>query len=642
MSSLYFTCGRLRRFLLVQPSHILKRYKFSARGPKQDTAVDSVQARQGLLPTIPARTRFAPSPTGYLHIGSLRTALYNYLFAKATGGQFILRIEDTDQSRIVPDAEKRLYEDLKWAGLSWDEGPDVGGPFNPYRQSENIHMYSKYADQLANDGHAYRCFCTPEELDQMRSINIRDGNPSIYNGRCSHIPPDVSAQRAADGHQHCIRFKRASLSMRNIVVSDLVYGKAINSKPEDDFIIIKQDGYPTYHFANVIDDHRMGITHVIRGAEWLISTPNHIALYQAFDWNMPRFAHVGLLTNKQGQKLSKRHGDVEITSWRDRGYLPITLLNYVLFLGWSTGKGVEGQSQIMSLEEMVQKFNLNFTKGNIIVNQKYEFLQKGHLQRLLSQNPQDFCDAVEPEVLAEIAEYEDRRKDPRLEPDQIPAQLGRIISCARAPPFTSDIVSKSYIRKVLLADATNYKTVQPFVERIRYLIWEVPLPVYVETYKESIAHRALHFVDRENSSTNNNPTIPELTENTRVTISILTEKLLEHLNAIEEAQWTVDGIQAATKPFLQSIFSVAETETGPDGGKQAEIQPWGWYLLRWALVGMKSGPSLVTSMELMGRTDTIKRIEVALKVAKRLDGNGSDEISIAETAEPEGSKINPA
>ncbi|KAI1213414.1 uncharacterized protein F4807DRAFT_410982 [Annulohypoxylon truncatum] len=631
MSSLYILRGPLRRSLLARPSHILKRYKFSARGSKssdikQDTSLNPLELRENHLPRFPARTRFAPSPTGYLHIGSLRTALYNYLLAKATGGQFILRIEDTDQSRIVPDAEERLYEDLKWAGLSWDEGPDVGGPYKPYKQSENISVYSKYADQLMNDGHAYRCFCSPEELDQMRSINIRQGNPTIYNGRCSHIPSDVSAQRAADGHGHCIRFKRESLPIRSDTIRDLVYGNAISIRPDDDFILIKQDGYPTYHFANVIDDHRMKITHVVRGAEWLISTPKHIALYRAFGWDIPIFAHVGLLTNKQGQKLSKRHGDVEIASWRDRGYLPITLLNYVLFLGWSTGKGVEGQSQVFDLEEMVNKFHLNFTKGNIIVNEKYDFLQKGHLQRLLSYSPDKFCDIVEPGIIAQIEEYEQQRKDPRLEPDKIPAQLGRIIPPAKAPPFSGGTVSKSYIRKIVEADAKNYKTAELFVERIRYLIWEVPLPIYVEAYKESIANRTLHFVEQEIAPANDDGTLTEFTEfteftDTRVNLSFLTSKLLDRLNAIPEEEWTVQGIQTALKPLIQSVFSVAKIETKPGGAQAANIQCWGWYLLRWALTGMKSGPRLVQSMVLMGRADTIKRIEVALKVAKRLDGD---------------------
>ncbi|KAI2471688.1 hypothetical protein F4781DRAFT_429169 [Annulohypoxylon bovei var. microspora] len=657
MNSLYMIHGPFRRSLLARPSHILKRYKFSARSQLQDLVY---KPKNHLLPTKPARTRFAPSPTGYLHIGSLRTALYNYLLAKATGGQFILRIEDTDQSRIVPDAEKRLYEDLKWAGLSWDEGPDVGGPFNPYKQSENTPVYSKYADQLLDEGHAYRCFCKPEELDQMRLINIQEGRQCIYNGHCSHIPPDVSSQRATDGEEHCIRFRRGPTPTVNDIVDDLVYGRSINSYPDDDFILIKKDGYPTYHFANVIDDHQMEITHVVRGAEWLISTPRHIALYRAFGWDAPKFAHVGLLVNQHGQKLSKRQNDVDISSWRDQGYLPITLLNYVLFMGWSLGKGVRGQRELMDLEEMVKKFDLSFTKGNVIVNSKFQFFQKGHVLRLLESNPKELYDTVEPSVIAHVRKYENVYTDPAVAVDSAAASIGRVVLCARAPPFSGSGsgINMSHVKKILEADIANFRDAQSYVQRIRYLIWEVPLPVYVEGYGENMAQHELHFSEQEDLATDAPPAIPTLTEDTRVSVSSLTAKLQDRLQAIEEEQWTKSAIEEALKPFLRSVFSVpkpkielmieteakteVETETETEPKTEPETEPngeksvatlWGSHLVRWALTGGHSGPGLILSMALLGKEATVARVGAALEAAKTIE-ESPDILAGFEEAEP--------
>ncbi|KAI0901817.1 hypothetical protein F4806DRAFT_444665 [Annulohypoxylon nitens] len=622
MSSLYIIRGSLRRSLPVKPCHILKRYKFSARDSRSKSSdFHPASVTSEPTPQWTVRTRFAPSPTGYLHIGSLRTALYNYLFAKATGGQFILRLEDTDQARIVPDAEQRLYEDLKWAGLSWDEGPDIGGPCNPYKQSENLPLYTEYANQLIDAGHAYRCFCTPEELDQLRSINIREGNPSIYNGRCSHISPEVSAQRAADGHEHCIRFKRDLDAPGYNAVYDLVYKAPLDYQPDDDFILIKRDGYPTYHFANVIDDHRMGITCVIRGAEWLISTPKHVALYRAFGWEVPEFAHVGLLTNKQKQKLSKRQGDVDIASWRSRGILPIALLNYVLVLGWSTGKGVQGESELMDLDEMISKFNLHFTKGNIIVNDKYEFFQKGHLQRLFSRNVPEFCDVVVPGIKAQILEVEERRKSRLLESHEMPAQIGPITRPAKGSPFSGELISRDYLNRILTQDGSNYKNDKSYVERIRYLIWEVPSPLYLESYKESIVDLELHLIAEENIPGSKDAEDPELTEGTRTKISILMTKLLDMLRNIPEENWNEKmDIHSAVKTFINTVFCVAEIAPTPYDEKKPKIKHFGWHLLRWAMVGTKSGPSLQYSMVLLGKRETLERVKAALEVAKEIDG----------------------
>ncbi|KAI0382667.1 hypothetical protein F5Y04DRAFT_41483 [Hypomontagnella monticulosa] len=618
MRSLYIVRGPLCRPLLTLPSRTFKRHKFSGRIKAAD------KPKPSSLPTTPARTRFAPSPTGYVHIGSLRTALYNYLLAKATGGQFLLRIEDTDRSRIVLDAEKRLYEDLKWAGLSWDEGPDVGGRYGPYRQSDRLELYTKHADQLISEGRAYRCFCTPEDLDHMRSISIQEGSPAIYNGICSHISPDVSTRRAANGEPHCVRFKCGQRPL----VNDLVYGRYTKPEPEDDFIIIKRDGYPTYHFANVVDDHLMDITHVIRGAEWLVSTPRHIALYEAFGWQTPQFAHVGLLVNQEKQKLSKRHGDVDIASWRDRGILPITLLNYVMLLGWSLGKGVKGQREVMDLDEMVSKFNLGFTKGDITVNNKHEFLQKAHVKRLAqSAGPKSISSIVIPDLEARVRKYEEERKAYSLSQakgatisDDLVAELGPVAPPAQSQPSQSGdaVISTDYLKKVLESDIQNYTDAETYVSRNWYLIWQVPDNLYRSSLPEDTADLGIYTIPSEAPSNKpiSSPSSKSQLESSQTPrlVSELAFALRELLEGIPGTQWTPDNIENAIAPFLKSIHCKTSSEGSEDVGK-----PWGYHFLRWVIAASRPGPALVPSLALLGKEESLRRVEKAYEIAKSVE-----------------------
>ncbi|WYZ39826.1 hypothetical protein EsH8_IV_000167 [Colletotrichum jinshuiense] len=340
------------------------------------------------LPDKPARTRFAPSPTGYLHLGSLRTALFNWLIARATGGQFIIRVEDTDRTRIVDDAVQRLLADLKWAELNWDEGPDVGGPYGPYEQSKRLEYYNKYIAQLLESGKAYRCFCSAHDLERHKQQSLDDGGNAHYPGTCRSVPPDQAERRAANGETHVVRFR--SEGRPSFV--DKVYGNYQKNEDEDDFILIKSDGYPTYHFANVVDDHLMEITHVIRGAEWLISTPKHIALYDAFKWEPPTFAHAGLLCAQNGEKLSKRNHDIDISSYRDKGILPSALNNWLALLGWSMNeKDLAKAGEVFyTTNELAEKFSLRFTKGNIKTNpDKLAVFQRKHLTHRLREEEPD-------------------------------------------------------------------------------------------------------------------------------------------------------------------------------------------------------------------------------------------------------------
>ncbi len=303
------------------------------------------------MPSI--RVRFAPSPTGYLHVGGLRTALYNYLFARRNDGKFILRIEDTDQGRYVPGAEESLIEALRWAGLKTDEGPDIGGDKGPYRQSDRTEIYKKHVLALVEKGHAYYAFDTPEELEAMRKHQENSGLPTRYDRRALQLSPDEIKAKLDGGTPHVIRMRVPDATV--VAFDDIVRGRVeFASEQIDDQILLKSDGFPTYHLANVVDDHLMEISHVIRGEEWLSSTPKHVLLYQFFGWDLPKFAHLPLLLNPDKSKLSKRQGDVAVEDYRAKGYLPEALLNFVAFLGWNPGD----EREIFSLEELVKEFSL--------------------------------------------------------------------------------------------------------------------------------------------------------------------------------------------------------------------------------------------------------------------------------------------
>ncbi|MGD9898055.1 MAG: glutamate--tRNA ligase [Calditrichaceae bacterium] len=301
------------------------------------------------------RVRFAPSPTGFVHVGSLRTALYNYLFAKNHNGKFILRIEDTDQNRYVEGAVDNLLETLKWAGLEYDEGPEKSGDYGPYYQSQRQDIYKEHVNNLLETDHAYPCFCTSEHLEKMREKQIAGNLPPKYDGTCRSIEK-TEAQKRMRSEPYVIRLKVPEEG--ETVVNDIVRGEVtFQSNLLDDQVLIKSDGFPTYHMANVVDDHLMKITHVIRGEEWLPSTPKHIILYQAFGWEAPQFAHLPLLLNADRSKLSKRQGDVAVEDYRDKGILHQALINFVALLGWHKGEGNE--QEIFSLKELIEHFSLD-------------------------------------------------------------------------------------------------------------------------------------------------------------------------------------------------------------------------------------------------------------------------------------------
>lgn len=319
------------------------------------------------------RVRFAPSPTGYLHVGGLRTALYNYLFAKKHGGTFVLRIEDTDKKRYVEGAVEKLQDTLKTMKLDWDEGPFV--------QSERLDIYKKYAEQLVKDGKAYYCFCDPSRLDAMREEQITKKEAPMYDRHCLKYSPDEIDEKLKTGCVKTIRLKVPDDEV--LEFDDIVRGKVqFGSNTIDDQVLIKSDGFPTYHLASVVDDFEMKITHVIRGEEWLPSTPKHILLYKAFGWTAPQFAHLPLLLNPDHTKLSKRQGDVAVEDYLQKGYLKEALINFIALLGWNPGQG--STQEIFSLDELADVFDLkNVNKSGAVFDlKKLDWMNAQYIKKL--------------------------------------------------------------------------------------------------------------------------------------------------------------------------------------------------------------------------------------------------------------------
>ncbi|MCL2110633.1 glutamate--tRNA ligase, partial [Microgenomates group bacterium] len=301
----------------------------------------------------PMRLRIAPSPTGIAHIGTAWLAMFNLALARQSKGKFLIRIEDTDRARFVPEAEKLIYEGLGWLGIDYDEGGAKGGPHAPYRQSERLEIYRKYVEQLVAKGHAYYCFCTKEDLEKMRAEQLAAGELPKYNRKWRDADKTVVRQKLAAGEPYVIRLKVPD--GREIKWQDLIRGEVVfQSSLLDDQVLLKADGYPTYHLGVVVDDHLMEITHILRGEEWISSTPKHILLYEAFGWKMPEFAHMPLIRNADKSKMSKRKNDVSILSYRDKGYLPEAVRNFIALLGWSHPE----EKEVFSFREFLKVVSL--------------------------------------------------------------------------------------------------------------------------------------------------------------------------------------------------------------------------------------------------------------------------------------------
>ena len=335
-----------------------------------------------MKPKTLVRVRFAPSPTGYPHLGNIRTALFSWLFARHYGGRFILRIEDTDVTRKVKGAVDVILDSLRWLGLDWDEGP--------YFQSQRLHHYHEIANRLLKEGFAYLCYCSRERLEMMRQEQMKQKQPPKYDGRCRYLTQRVKEQLEASGIVPVVRFKmplEGETTLHDLIRGDV----AFKNSALDDFVLLKSDGYPTYHLANIVDDHLMAISHVLRADEWLSSTPRHILLYQALNWPPPQFAHLPMILGPDRAKLSKRHGATNIIDYREQGYLPQTMINFLALLGWS----LDDRTELLSREELIKYFSLERVSKTAAIfnNRKLEWMNGVYLRQL---SPKEFAQRAIP------------------------------------------------------------------------------------------------------------------------------------------------------------------------------------------------------------------------------------------------------
>ena len=386
------------------------------------------------------RVRYAPSPTGYPHVGNIRTALFNWLFARRSGGSFIVRIEDTDVARKVKGTVEAILEGLSWLGLNWDEGPDVGGKFGPYFQSQRLELYREAAERLVSQGDAYYCYCSPQRLEEMRAEQVRDKQPLGYDRRCRNLSPEERAKKEAEGITPVVRFQTPLTGQTGF--NDLIRGQVVfDNNTLDDFVLLKSDGYPTYHLANVVDDHLMEISHVLRAEEWLSSTPRHLLLYQALEFEPPQFAHLPMLLGADRAKLSKRHGASSITEYREQGYLPEAMVNFLALLGWS----LDDKTELLSRQELINNFSLErVSRTAAIFNHEKLYWMNGVFLRELSHE----------DLLQKIM--------PFLE-SGLPKEVNRPIS----KEYVSRIVPLTRERINTLAEAATYANFF-FLDKLEY------------------------------------------------------------------------------------------------------------------------------------------------------------------------------
>ncbi|MDO8676570.1 MAG: glutamate--tRNA ligase [Candidatus Azambacteria bacterium] len=480
------------------------------------------------------RTRFAPSPTGFLHVGGLRTALYSYLFARQHGGKFILRLEDTDQKRYVEGAAEAIYSGLKWAGLEYDEGPDAGGQHGPYIQSERLDIYKKYSGELIKNKNAYYCFCSEEILEQMRQEQAAKKQISKYDRRCRSLSKEEIGKKLNANESYVIRMKIPD--NRVIEINDIVRGKVLyNCEELDDQVLLKSDGYPTYHLAVVVDDHLMEISHVLRTEEWLPSTPKHILLYEFFGWRSPYWAHLPLLLNPDKTKMSKRKGDVSVDDYIKNGYLPEAMVNFLAFLGWNPG----GEKEIYSMKELLKDFSLQkIHKAGAIFNiEKLDWLN-GHYIKQLS--------------LDKLKEY--------AVPFLIKYNL-----------IEKDNYDSEYIKKILALEQPRLKKFDEIGDRVAYFF---QIPKYNSNL---LTWRDMPLED--------------------VITSLKTSR--GFLVGVNEGDFT-------RKSLEDNLLKEATKAGSKDRGRLL-------WPLRVALTGLQTSPSPFEILEILGKNESIKRIDLALE-----------------------------
>ncbi len=472
-------------------------------------------------------TRFAPSPTGYLHVGGLRTALYNYLYARKKGGEIVLRIEDTDQSRKVEGAVENLLNTFTTMGLSFDQGPVQGGENGPYFQSQRLEIYRKYVDRLLEDGQAYPCFCTSERLSRMRQERAAKKLSTRYDRHCLNIPAEEARSRMKE-ETHVIRMKIPEDDV--VRFEDRIRGTVkFNTGEIDDQVLVKSDGFPTYHLANVVDDHLMGITHVIRGEEWLTSTPKHVLLYRFLGWDLPEFAHLPLLLNPDRSKLSKRQGDVAVEDYLKKGYLPEALINFVALLGWNPGDDRE----IFSLSDLEKEFSIRRIQksGAVFDVEKLNWMNGLYLREMSLQK-----------VIERVKPYFDQKLSPE---DLSEPKFHRVIDFAR-------------MRVSVLSEIPGESL----------MFWG-----------------ELQFTDED-------------------------RELLKQDGSRQVFRYWIDHLKTRENWDTDQLKSLAKETADATGVKGRNL----YFPLRLALYGSCHGPDIPAIFHILGREESIRRLERALKI----------------------------
>ena len=517
------------------------------------------------------RTRFAPSPTGYLHVGSLRTAFYNYLFAKHNNGDFILRIEDTDRSRYVEGSIENLVKILDFMGLEYSEGLFIDnkkndltqnraealspnkisqkGGFGPYMQSERLEIYKKYVDELIKNDYAYFCFCSQERLDEMRKQQQAQKLAPMYDGRCRGLDKKEVQELLDKKTPYVVRLKVPNDGFTEF--NDLVYGTIkIGNKTIDDQVIMKSDGFPTYHLANVVDDHLMEISHVIRGEEWLPSTPKHIILYKAFGWDMPEFAHLPLLLNPDKSKLSKRQGDVAVEDFLNQGYLPEALLNFVLLLGWNP----KTEEEIFSFEEMIKRFDLSGVNkaGSIFNTEKLDWINGNYIRKMDLDELTKLCVPylIEVKLIKEVSNIK-----------------YQVLS-------TEEEIDFDYLKKVVALEQERMKKISEIGESVKFIFVDKP-----DYEKELLIWKKMTAEDVKNNL--------ELT--------------YQELEKLDEKDLTKDNLEKVLRNLMER-----------EGIKTGELL----WPLRVALTGLKGSPGPFEVGEVLGKEKVLERIKFGIKKLK--------------------------
>lgn len=501
------------------------------------------------------KVRYAPSPTGFQHIGGVRTALFNYLYARANGGKFVLRIEDTDRTRYNSEYEKNLYDTLEWLGLEWDEGGDKGGPCAPYVQSQRFELYKKYAHELVEKGFAYYCFCDAERLERIRKIQTMNKMPPGYDRECRKLNEEEVKAKLEQGIPYVIRLKvplEGSTKFKDLILGDIEWK---NEDINPDQILLKSDGFPTYHLANIVDDHLMGITHVMRAQEWLPSTPMHVIMYEAFGWQAPTFCHLPMVMGQDGQKLSKRHGATSCNEFRNSGYLKEAIINYVAMLGASYEEGRD----LYSLEDLSRLFDVShLNKAPAVFD--YKKLDWFNGQYIRQKTDEELFSLTWPFIANTLFKKEKEEKE-----------------------------AVDGVKPVVFADETD---IEPTEEQRKILMEAMPL-IKERLHHLSEAPSMLRFLFED---------VPSLSKEDLVPKKLDAKKTQEVLGIAKEL------LKQAILLSEDDAFLLFKEKSEAMGIKTGDFM----MPMRVAVTGSKISPPLIGSIKILGLEEATKRIEKAI------------------------------